>query len=494
MSLLDLFTKSQSTPQASSQSDERMHITQEMYKKNFELAEINKTLSLLRKIDVIVLSSVTDVNEVAQQIANTIVKETSFLGIVVYLFDTKKENLVPIALSESTENISFQKTIHPHITQLSMSSEENLIVKTAKLQTKQSTVNLSDLFLPAAKEQSAQVQTFLKIKSILSFPITVRNEFIGVLTVMLGEDEMMLTDHQKDLLERMVGTTGIALDNAMLFDDLQATTTKLKEANDTLQKLDELKDEFVSLASHELRTPMTVIKSYLWSLEQGKSGELNEKQRLYVQRALTSTDRLINLVNDMLNVSRIESGRFTLDLKSTNMNELVNDVVEEMRPRAEELGVELVTDITAENPQATIDPDRIKQVLINLVGNSLKFTPQGGKVTVISAIKGDRIVMQVADTGVGIEKEDMPKLFRKFGMVGNNYLTKQATQGTGLGLYLSKSIVELHNGRMLVVSEGRGKGSTFTFYLQSDPKLPPHLLKNTEQSGEQKQAPANLPQ
>lgn len=465
MSLLDMFgKKSAPAPQ-----DELSHVTQEMYKKNFELAEINKTLSLLRKIDVIVLSSVTDVREVAQQIADLTVQETSFTGLIIYLFDKTKKTFIPIALSESTENISFKRTLEPYVHEVPVTELKSPVIQCIDQKRKISSTNLFDICSGADPAKVSQVQGFLKIKSLLTYPIWVRDEYIGVITFALSEDEAMLSDHQKDLIARIVDTTGIALDNTQLFDDLQTTSKQLQEANAQLKELDALKDEFVSLASHELRTPMTVIKSYLWMMMQGKSGDLNEKQRTYVERAYTSTERLINLVNDMLNVSRIESGRFTLDLKQTDMNKLIEDVVIEMKPRADELGVVLELQPSVAQPVAVIDPDRIKQVIINLIGNSLKFTPKGGKVTVSDEAKGNRVVIQVADTGIGIEKADMPKLFKKFGMVGNNYLTKTNTQGTGLGLYLSKSIVELHHGKMLAVSEGKGKGTTFTFWVESAP-------------------------
>jgi signal transduction histidine kinase len=465
MSLLDIFGKKPtSAPQ-----DELSHVTQEMYKKNFELAEINKTLSLLRKIDVVVLSSVTDVGQVAQQIADLTVQETSFTGIIIYLYNKQNKSFVPIALSESTENISFKRTLQPCIHEISVLDQNSPIVQSINQKKKISTANLHDICLKADETKVIQVQGFLKIKCLLTYPIWVRDEYIGAITFARGEEEAMLSEHQKDLIARIVDTTGIALDNTQLFDDLQTTSKQLQEANSQLKELDALKDEFVSLASHELRTPMTVIKSYLWMMMEGKNGTLTDKQRVYIERAYTSTERLINLVNDMLNVSRIESGRFTLDLKQTDMNKLIEDVVNEMKPRADELGITIETHQSEPQPLVIIDPDRIKQVIINLIGNSLKFTPKGGKVTISVEMRANRAVVQVSDTGIGIEKADMPKLFRKFGMVGNNYLTKTNTQGTGLGLYLSKSIVELHHGKMLAVSEGKGKGTTFTFMIESAP-------------------------
>lgn len=196
--------------------------------------------------------------------------------------------------------------------------------------------------------------------------------------------------------------------------------------------------------------------------------QLSNKQKLYLDRAYSSTERLINLVNDMLNVSRIESGRLTLDIKPTDIVELANTVYAEILPKAQELGINLVLEKPQEElPMVLADKERIEQVFINLIGNSLKFTPKDGKITISVSHKDGNVAVAVIDTGKGIGKEDMPKLFQKFGMIGNDYLRKQSTQGTGLGLYLSKSIVELHGGKIWVESGGEGKGAKFSFTLKA---------------------------
>lgn len=241
---------------------------------------------------------------------------------------------------------------------------------------------------------------------------------------------------------------------------------QLLQTSQRFTELDKLKDEFLSLTSHELRTPMTAIKSYLWMALAGKGGALTEKQRYYLDRAYNSTDKLIKLVNDMLNVSRIESGRIAIELKNVKLDAFANDVITELTPRATELGIALSIICPAELPQVLADADRIKEVLMNLLGNSLKFTPRGGKVTITLAQNDGMVETKVADSGSGINKQDLPRLFRKFGIVGDNYLQKKNTQGTGLGLYLSKSIIELHGGKIWAQSEGEGKGTSFIFSLK----------------------------
>lgn len=320
-------------------------------------------------------------------------------------------------------------------------------------------------------------------------PLTVKDETIGALLIGEKSSGEIYSLEDIEIFKILAPEIAVAVKNALSYEEIKRFSTtleqevnqatdSLRKANARLQQLDKLKDEFVSLASHELRTPMTVIKSYLWYLVEGKVGKLNEKQKLYLGRAYSSTDRLINLVNDMLNVSRIESGRFTIELKSIDIKSLAKEIVFEMMPKAQEQGINLeFQEGSDEIPKVYVDPDRIKQVLINLIGNSMKFTDKGGKITISFAQKDGQVVTKVSDTGQGISAEEIPKLFQKFETVGNHYLRKTSTQGTGLGLYISKSIVNLHGGKIWAESEGLGKGVTFSFSLpvfdntkKTDPK------------------------
>lgn len=442
---------------------ELAHVTQEMYRKNVELNDKNKTLSLLRKIDVIILSSVTDPKQTASQVAKVIVDESDFKGLIVYEFEKQKNSLIPLAafyegLSQDdrlfTESIDASNQLH--VVSQTLNDRKARILK-----------NLSEIPLQAVLKNEANIlQTSSKIDSALILPMIVRGMVGGVIVILLDENFEKLSESKRDILNRLTGVVGIAIDNALLYKAIQ-------DANEKLKSIDKLKDEFVSLASHELRTPMTVIKSYIWLLLQGKVGPINEKQKTYLDRTFTSTNRLINMVNDMLNISRIESGRLTIDAKPMDMEALIKDVTVEMQPKAAELGISLIhPPIQSPIPIVFADDERIKQVLINLIGNSLKFTPQNGSISLILSNKDGYVLTQVKDTGKGIKAEDMEKLFKKFNMLGSDHLVKQTGQGTGLGLYLSKSLVELQKGRIWVESEGEGKGSTFSFTLPIATKAP----------------------
>ncbi len=254
--------------------------------------------------------------------------------------------------------------------------------------------------------------------------------------------------------------------NITLKEEVEKATADLKSANEKLVGLDKLKDEFVYLASHELRTPMTAVKSYLWMTLQGDAGVLNDTQKLYLNRAYSSVERLIKLVNDMLNISRIESGRVTVELQKVNIYKLTQDVVAEVLPRANELGVNVIVSPNTSLPDVLADPDKIKEVLFNLIGNSLKFTPKDGNITITFYKKDNEVELEVSDSGAGISQENISKLFQKFSMLPESYANNKNATGTGLGLYISRSIVELHKGKIWASSDGLGKGSKFYLSLK----------------------------
>ena len=441
------------------------HVNREMYKRNLELAERNKTLSLLRKLDELILNSVTDVKETATQVTKLLVEEADFRMSAIFLLDGDKKNLSLIAFAKPpnlTPDEQMQLERFTMIKSFSTSLTNNLLVQVLadkKVKTTNSLVDVLQTGSILGTEDAFIIQRIAGIKSALVFPVIVREEVIGAMLVCQQFEISDLNEYQWDLLERLVAVIGIAIDNALLYNQVQATNQKLKV-------LDRLKDEFVSLASHELRTPMTAIKSYLWLFLEDNKQALGDKQKMYIERAYTSTDRLITLVNDMLNVSRIESGRLIINRKPMNMVQLISEVINEITPTAKEEKKEIVfASPPNETPFVEADPDKIKQVLLNLVGNSVKFSPEGTKVEISTLQKEGMLITSIKDQGKGISKEDMPKLFKKFGIIGNTTMLPHGAQSTGLGLYISKSIIELHGGTVWVDSEGVDKGATFSFSL-----------------------------
>lgn len=452
-----------SEPKAPSVSEEVTHINQEVYKKSVELSERNKTLLLLRKIDEIILSSVTDKYEIARRVTSLLVMETDFQIAAIFQYEEKKQMLKRLAIYEKSS--VFESNVKNsaeqfYVSEISTAEIDNAIILSVRDKMPKSSNTLQNSLLTKDGFSKAQImQESTGIKSVYAYPLIVRNQLIGSMVIALVDEEQNIAEYTKDLLERLVQVIGIALDNASLY-------TELQEANEKLKTLDKLKDEFVSLASHELRTPMTAIKSYLWMTLQGDSGLLNDTQKLYIERAYNSTERLIKLVNDMLNISRIEAGRVTVELQKTDIYKLTQEVVEDVQPRASEVGVHVAISPTPDLPAVLADGDKIKEVLFNLIGNSLKFTPKGGNVIISFNKNEDVIETIVTDTGVGISAENISKLFQKFSMLPESYAANKNVSGTGLGLYISRSIIELHHGKIWASSEGIGKGSQVSFTLK----------------------------
>lgn len=313
----------------------------------------------------------------------------------------------------------------------------------------------------------------------ISLPLFVQTEPIGVLLLGAKKSGDTYSHQDVDVLEILSPEMAVAIQNAQSFDEIskfnitlryevERATRELRFANEKLKELDKLKDEFVSVASHELRTPMTAIKSYLWMVLENKGGEVPVKQKEYLDRAYNSTERLIKLVNDMLNVSRIESGRITIEKQMVSIEKIAEDVLLEVKPRADELKLNIFIERPQGRPvplpKVEADQDKIKEVMINLVGNSLKFTPEGGTIKISFELKQGMIETRVQDSGKGIAPQDLPRLFKKFEMIEGSYTRSSKAQGSGLGLYISRQIIALHGGQIWAESE-IDKGSTFIFTL-----------------------------
>jgi signal transduction histidine kinase len=214
--------------------------------------------------------------------------------------------------------------------------------------------------------------------------------------------------------------------------------------------------------AHELRTPMTSIKGYTDLILQGALGEVNDKQRHFLNIVKANVDRLSELVGDLLDTARIEAGRVRLEIEPVQVTSIVGEVCDSLGETIRERGLDLTIDADPAVPTVQADRNRLIQILMNLLSNAYRYTPSGGSITVSVQPTDDAVLVAVTDTGIGIAPEDQEKIFERFYRVDHDLVNQQA--GTGLGLPIARSLVELHGGRLWLESEF-GMGSTFRFTL-----------------------------
>lgn len=246
-----------------------------------------------------------------------------------------------------------------------------------------------------------------------------------------------------------------------ILEDLQTSKEALERTNKELMRLDELKSDFISTVSHELRTPLSIIKEGISLVLDKIPGDVNEKQAKILNISKYNIDRLARIIDSLLDISKIEAGKVELRRSLINISEVVRHTADSFEVKIKEKGLEMRLDIDKASGSVWADTDRITQVLTNLIGNAIKFTPSG-RIDISCKDKGDGVVCSVSDTGVGISKEDIPKVFDKFQQFGRT--AGAGDKGTGLGLSIAKNIIDMHNGAIWVESEP-GKGTRFTFKL-----------------------------
>jgi len=296
--------------------------------------------------------------------------------------------------------------------------------------------------------------TRLGYRSLLSVPLLREQQIMGALTVwrrQTGEFKPEVVN----LLQTFATQSALAIHNARLFREIEDKSRQIEAAN-------RHKSEFLANMSHELRTPLNAIIGFSEVLQERLFGELNEKQAEYTSDILTSGQHLLSLINEILDLSKVEAGRMELELASFDLPLAIDNARTFVRERAVKHGITLDVDVDDRLGEHTGDERKIKQILLNLLSNAVKFTPEGGRINITANKTDNGAEISVSDTGIGIPPAEQPTIFEEFRQVGGDYAHKK--EGTGLGLTLAKKFVELHGGRIWVESE-IGKGSTFTFTL-----------------------------
>lgn len=453
-----------SSPEKSSGVDESYseEINQELYKKNSELAIKNKTLSLLRKLYEIGTYNL-DPDKLSHEFVESILQSIKAEMVSVFLNHDDKKLLFPLATSLSPRFSKLLGSFEVKAIQIPFTEKENICVSAIETGTSRRTDQLSGLLSPIIS--SADVErlsaTFHNI-ICLAYPLLIDSRVRGVLVLVVGGEYEKMSTFEREKIDSLSNVVAVALDKAIIYQEL-------KTANDKLQELDKAKSEFMSIASHQLRTPLAGIIGYLDMMYAGDFGELKEEQKPIVHDVLDASQRLTRLVNTFLNVTRIEAGRFTINYATIPFHDLIDSMVKQLKPTADKK--KLILNYTkSELPTVEVDIDKMKDVVGNLIDNAIKYTPEGS-ITVTGEAKGSVVHFAVKDTGVGIPAGEDKQLFNKF--VRGEGIAQINPNGSGLGLFIAKKVVEGHKGKIWAESKGTGKGTTFhvEIPIAADPEV-----------------------
>ncbi len=455
-------------------------VTQEMYRRNFELAETNKTLSLLRTIDTLVLESQLDLPELCRRISESlaVANDYPFVGILShnshYNTDLELYGWAGTLSPTATQHIELLRKIRVD-TQHKWFKHDD--AKEAYINLANPTIHqMADTIQMSASDVKS-IKEAIPLTSMYAVKLIARKKLIGLLIVgftYANPDDMLVTD--KAFVGRVSEPIGVALDSKLLIDENARVLKKLQQTNNKLKMLDENKDEFISMASHQLRTPLTSVKGYVSMVIEGDAGELNEMQKKLLGQAFASSQRMVFLIADLLNLSRLKTGKFVIETMPTDLAEVIESEVGQLIESAKGRNLTLTYDKPVKFPLLMLDETKIRQVIMNFTDNAIYYTPKGGHIKLELVDKPESVEFTVTDDGIGVPKAEQHKLFAKFYRAGN--AQKARPDGTGLGLFMAQKVIVAQGG-VIIFKSAEGKGSTFGFSFPKKGHLPTEITPST---------------
>lgn len=418
-----------------------------------------------------------DSQKIAQDVVDSIPGNLGYLGSkggILILYDKNKKIAYTYTITESTIVKKAKKLLDKPFKNYTQSINEadNFTIKTIKTKKIYTGDRLEDFIAPTVNKNICRlIQKLTGSKSFVSVPLLSRGNIIGVIIFVGTKPVGEITQRDKNVLYMFSSHIGSAMENAQLYErtnkqmsELSDLNKELEKTNQKLKELMEVKNEFLHITSHQLRTPLTAIRGMISMWNSGDFDNIpDEEKKKMIERIYLSTERLNNITNDMLDALELEGGFFKFQFRAVFLEEVVKEIVETLKPNYDKKGLYIKFDFDKNNiSEIEAEPNYIRQVFLNLIDNACKYTKEGGVEINISKSK-DYIAVIIKDTGIGIGKRDQKKMFEKFTR-GKNAILANAI-GSGLGLFIAKKIVDGHHGKIEFYSEGVGKGSVVKVFL-----------------------------
>lgn len=432
-------------------------VNRELYVRNAELAVRNKTLVLLQKMSKVTLQAL-EVDAMIEEIVSVLDTEFSYPFAAIGLCGPRGKHLHWKAIATPQKKISLFTSVAT-LHRIVLTSRSNACASALRNNRRAVARSLDQVFDQDFSHQ--EIKDFTQksgLKTSLIFPLVLGGHPVGVLVIGMNRSSKALTRYEKETFQSLLGLVTVAVQKAETYEHLQNTTKQLRVANSHLRELDSVKTEFLSIASHQLRTPLAVLKGYIGMLNGGLLGALQPKQQETLVKMQSGTEQLIMLVNHLLDVSRIEANRLQVRLELVDLAPVLDGLVKFIQEKAREKNIALLYALPAEPMRVNVDSEKVKEVFMNLLDNAVKYTDKG-KVEVDMRQENHQVIVSITDTGHGLTAKDQEKLFQKF-VTGSASVHVKTT--TGLGLYVCRKLTEAMNGTVTASSKGEGKGSVFT--------------------------------
>ncbi len=386
----------------------------------------------------------------------------------------------------SKSSSTIEEALNPNFIVFGIRGDDSKSLKSGVLKENPELLNIDDLLQTSLKynkkviyvdeinesqDMDKQKLTSKGIAVLVRLTPSLKDIGIGYIIIGSKRGGNMYSSQDISLIEIMSNELFIATQNLMHFEEIQNfnvtlqqkvddATRKLRRTNEKLRELDESKDDFISMASHQLRTPLTSVKGYISMMIEGDGGKINDTQKTMLNQAFFSAQRMVYLIADLLNVSRLKSGKFVIETKAVDLSNLVSEEMGQMTEIASSKSLTLSYNKPKNFPKLNIDETKTRQVVMNYIDNAIYYTPQGGKIDITLEDKPETVELRVVDNGIGVPKSEQHHLFTKFYRAEN--ARKVRPDGTGLGLFMAKKVIVAEGGAIIFDSQ-EGKGSTFGF-------------------------------